>query len=59
MIRDAQESATNIMYNISDMTSEDIIVRKWIDNEVGVFSFTGIFLASFQVLKGESFDFIS
>ncbi|XP_015753063.1 PREDICTED: replication protein A 32 kDa subunit-A-like [Acropora digitifera] len=35
VIRDAQESATNIMYNISDMTSEDIIVRKWIDNEVG------------------------
>lgn len=33
VIRDAQESATNIMYNISDMTSEDIIVRKWIDNE--------------------------
>ncbi|XP_068679125.1 replication protein A 32 kDa subunit-A-like [Montipora foliosa] len=33
VIRDAQESATNIMYNINDMTSEDIIVRKWIDNE--------------------------
>jgi len=33
------------MYNISDMTSEDIIVRKWIDNEVGLFSFTGKFLA--------------
>lgn len=33
IIRDAQESATNIMYNINDMTSEDIIVRKWIDNE--------------------------
>jgi len=33
VIRDAQESATNIMYTINDMTGEDIIVRKWIDNE--------------------------
>ena len=35
VIRDAQESATNIMYTINDMTGEDIIVRKWLDNEVG------------------------
>ena len=34
VIRDAQESATNIMYTINDMTGEDIIVRKWLDNEV-------------------------
>jgi len=33
VIRDAQESATNIMYTINDMTGEDIIVRKWLDNE--------------------------
>jgi len=36
VIRDAQESATNIMYTINDMTGEDIIVRKWLDNEVGL-----------------------
>lgn len=35
VIRDAQESATNIMYTISDMTGDDLLVRKWIDNEVG------------------------
>lgn len=34
VIRDAQESATNIMYTINDMTGEDIIVRKWLENEV-------------------------
>ena len=34
VIRDAQESATNITYKVNDMTGEDIIVRKWIDNEV-------------------------
>lgn len=33
IIRDAQESATNIMYTINDMTGEDIIVRKWLENE--------------------------
>ncbi|RMX42729.1 hypothetical protein pdam_00018968 [Pocillopora damicornis] len=33
VIRDAQESATNIMYTINDMTGEDIIVRKWLENE--------------------------
>ena len=37
VIRDAQESATNIMYTINDMTGEDIIVRKWLENEVGYF----------------------
>lgn len=35
VIRDAQESATSIMYTINDMTGEDLIVRKWLDNEVG------------------------
>lgn len=35
VIRDAQESATNIMYTINDMTGDDLLVRKWIDNEVG------------------------
>ena len=34
IIREAQESATNITYKINDMTSDDIVVRKWIDNEV-------------------------
>ncbi|KAM7446311.1 DNA-directed RNA polymerase I subunit rpa2 [Porites harrisoni] len=33
VIRDAQESATNIMYTINDMTGDDLLVRKWIDNE--------------------------
>ena len=34
VIREVQESATNMLYKVDDMTGDSIIVRKWIDTEV-------------------------
>lgn len=33
IIREVQESATNMLYKIDDMTGDSITVRKWIDKE--------------------------
>ena len=34
VIREVQETATNISYKIDDMTGNRISVKKWIDNDV-------------------------
>ncbi|XP_031569193.1 replication protein A 32 kDa subunit-like [Actinia tenebrosa] len=31
VIRSAQESSTNIVYTVNDMTGEDIVVKKWVN----------------------------
>ena len=39
IIREVQESATNVLYKIDDMTGDSIIVRKWIDTDVSFYLF--------------------
>ena len=37
VIRSAQESSTNIVYTVNDMTGEDMKVKKWVnENEVNL-----------------------
>jgi len=33
VVREVQESVTNLLYKIDDMTGDSVTVRKWIDNE--------------------------
>ena len=37
VIREVQETATNISYKIDDMTGNRISVKKWIDNDVSFY----------------------
>ena len=36
VIREVQESVTNLLYKIDDMTGDSLIVRRWIDNDVRI-----------------------
>lgn len=57
VIRSATESSTNIVYMVNDMTGDDIVVKKWInENEVLYARISSLYSTLYFIYKYMWFD---